>query len=80
MSGEAKVASPRKEVAAQAPFPVTLDDGFQNVAPAVGAVRVARAKGTPFKVDELVEHEQGMIARISKMTVVGRLPGRHGSG
>ena len=31
------------EVAAQVPFPVALNDRFQNVAPAVGAVNVAGA-------------------------------------
>jgi len=31
------------EVAAQVPFPVALNDRFQNVAPAIGAVDVAGA-------------------------------------
>ena len=49
-----------------------VNDGFQNVAPAVGAVDVAGAERTPFQIAELVEHEQGMIAGTPKMAVVGR--------
>ena len=30
------------EVAAQAPFPVTLNDGFQNLTPTISAVDIAR--------------------------------------
>ena len=43
------------EVAAQVPFPVTLNDGFQNVPPSVGAVDVAGAQGASFQITELVE-------------------------
>ena len=50
------------EIAAQVPFPVTLDDRFQNVAPTVGAMNIAGAQGTPLKVTELVEQEQPMVA------------------
>ena len=35
------------EIVAQVPFPVTLDDRFQNVAPAVGAMNIAGAQRTP---------------------------------
>ena len=45
------------EVAAQVPFPVTLNDGFQNVPPSVGAVDIAGAQGTPLQITELVEQE-----------------------
>ena len=50
------------EIAAQVPFPVTLDDRFQNVAPAVGAMNIAGVQRTPLKVTELVEQEQRMVA------------------
>ena len=43
------------EVAAQVSFPVTLNDGFQNVPPSVGAVDVAGAQGASFQIAELVE-------------------------
>ena len=45
------------EIAAQIPFPVTLDDRFQNVAPAIDVMNIAGAQRTPLKVTELVEHE-----------------------
>ena len=45
------------EVVAQVPFPVTLNDRFQNVAPTVGAMNIAGAKGTPLQIAELVEQE-----------------------
>jgi len=45
------------EVAPQVPFPVTLDDGFENGAPTVGATNIAGAKGTPLQIAELVETE-----------------------
>jgi hypothetical protein len=46
------------EIAAQVPFPVTLNDRFQNAAPAVGAVDVAGAKRTPFQIAKLVKQEK----------------------
>ncbi len=52
--GEGGVPS---EIATQVPFPVTLDDRFQNVAPAVGAVDIAGAKGTPLQIAKLVEQD-----------------------
>ena len=57
--GEGGVPS---EIATQVPFPVTLDDRFQNVAPTVSAMNIAGAQGTPLKVTELVEQEQPMVA------------------
>lgn len=45
------------EVAAQVPFPITLNDGFQNGTPTVGAVDIAGAQGAPFQIAELVEQE-----------------------
>ena len=45
------------EVAAQVPFPVTLDDGFENGAPGIGAMNIAGAKGTPLQIAELGEQE-----------------------
>ena len=60
------------EVAAQFPFPVTLDDGFQNAAPIVSAMDVAGTQGTPLKMAELVEQEKGMVAGAAEASVVGR--------
>ncbi len=60
------------EIVAQVPFPVTLDDRFQNVAPAVGAMNIAGAQRTPLKVTELVEQEQRMLAGAAEVTIVSR--------
>ena len=60
------------EVAAQAPFPVTLNDGFQNLTLTISAVDIARAKGTPFQIAKLVEQEKGMIAGAAEVTIVRR--------
>jgi len=62
------------EIAAQVPFPVTLDDGFQNVAPAVGAMNIAGAQRTPLKVTELVEQEQRMVAGAAIGCAMGTIP------
>ena len=59
-------------IAAQVPFPVTLDDRFQNVAPAVGAMNIAGAQRTPLKVTERVEQEQRMLTGAAEMTIVSR--------
>ena len=53
--GESRIAS---EVAPHLPIPTTGNHGFQNVVPAMGAMDVAGAQGTPFQIAELVEHEQ----------------------
>ncbi len=45
------------EVAAQVPFPVTPNDGFQNFTPTGGAMNIAGTQGTPLQVTELVEQE-----------------------
>ena len=60
------------EIAAQVPFPVTLDDRFQNVAPAVGAMNIAGAQRTPLKVTERVEQEQRMVAGAAEVTSLSR--------
>ncbi len=39
------------------PCPVTLDDGFQNLTPTVGAVDIAGAQGASFQITELVKQE-----------------------
>ena len=52
------------EIATQVPFPVTLDDRFQNVAPAVGAMNIAGPQRTPLKVTERVEQAQRMVAQV----------------
>ena len=61
-------------IAAQVPFPVTLDDRFQNVAPAVGAMNIAGAQRTPLKVTELVEQEQRMVAGAAIGCAMGTIP------
>ena len=45
------------EVAAQVPFPVALNDGFQNITPTVGTVDVAGTQGTAFQITELIEQK-----------------------
>ena len=45
------------EVAAQVPFPVTLNDRFQNFPSSVSAVDVAGTQGASFQITELVEQE-----------------------
>ena len=45
------------EVTTQAPFLVTRNNRFQNVAPTVGTMNIAGAQGTPFQVAKLVEQE-----------------------
>ena len=45
------------EVAVQVPFTVSLNDRYQNIAPTIGAVDIARAQGTPFQIAKLVEQE-----------------------
>ena len=59
--GRGKSGTPL-EIATQVPFPVTLDDRFRNVAPAVGAMNIAGVQRTPLKVTELVEQERRMVA------------------
>ena len=59
-------------IAAQVPFAVTLDDRFQNVEPAVGAMNIAEAQRTPLKVTERVEQEQRMLAGAAEVTIVSR--------
>jgi hypothetical protein len=59
-------------IAVQVPFPITLNDRFQNPTPTDGAVDIARAKGTPLQIAELVEHEQQVIAGAAEMVVIGR--------
>ena len=47
------------EIAAQVPFRVTLDDRFQNVAPAIGAMNIAGAQRTPLKVTNWLNRNNG---------------------
>ena len=48
------------EVAAQVPFPITLNDRFQNLTPTVGTVDIAGAKGTPLQIArQLVQGNRG---------------------
>ena len=58
------------EVAAPVPFAITRDDKFQNVAPSISTVNVARSQGTPFQITELVKQEKLMIARVAEVTVI----------
>ena len=68
-SGESAIAL---EIAAKVSFPLTLDHGFKNIAPAVGAVDVAGAQGTPLQITTLVEQKQRVIASAAKVAVVCR--------
>ena len=52
------------------PFPVTLNDRFQNLTPTVGAMNIAGTQGTPFQITELVEQEKGMVAGAAEVTIV----------
>ena len=54
------------------PFPVTLNDRFQNLTPTVGAMNIAGTQGTPFQITELVEQEKGMVAGAAEVTIVRR--------
>ena len=54
------------------PFPVTLNDRFQNLTPTVGAMNIAGTQGTPFQITELVEQEKGMVADAAEVTIVRR--------
>ncbi len=68
---QGKGGTPPK-VAAQVPFTVSLNDGFQNVPPSVRVVDVARAQRTSLQVAKLVEQEKRVIAGAAEMAVVGR--------
>ena len=58
------------EVAPQLPVSVSVDDRHQHLAPAIGAVNVTGAQGTPFKVAELVEAKERVVARAAEMPIV----------
>jgi hypothetical protein len=45
------------EVATQVPFPVTLNDGFKNLTPTIGAMNIAGTQGASFQITELVKQE-----------------------
>jgi hypothetical protein len=68
--GESGIPS---EVPAHVPFPVALNDRFQNIAPAICTVHVTGAQGTPFQIAELVEQEEGVVAGAAEVAVVGRV-------
>ena len=53
---------------------VALDDGIDELLPAIGAVDVAWSENRPFAISKLVEAEQGVIAYASKVAVVGCFP------
>jgi hypothetical protein len=59
-------------MAAQVPFPVTLNDGFKNAAPAVGVVHVTGAQAASFQIAELVEQEKRVVAGAAEVTIVCR--------
>jgi len=52
------------------PFLVAVHHRLQNGAPAVGAMNIAWAKGTPLQITELVEQEKRMIAGAVRVTIV----------
>src|SRR3954465_14119979 len=57
--GKTRIGS---EVAPLHGGPVTGDDRFQHLAPALGGVDVAGPQGAAFEITELVEHEEWMVA------------------
>src|SRR5659263_184088 len=52
-------------------LPVSLDDGLQELFPAVSRVDVARPKHSPLAVTEIVKAEEWMVAGRFKEAVVG---------
>ena len=60
------------EVTPQLPVPVSVNDRLQHPTPAIGGVHVAGTQATPFKIAELVEHEQRMVTGAAKVTIVDR--------
>ena len=50
---------------------VALDDGIDELRPAIGAVDLAWSENRPLASSKLVEAEQGVIAHASKVAVVG---------
>ena len=64
--GESGIPS---EGAAHVPFPVALNGRFQNIAPAICAVHVAGAEGTPFQIAVPVEQEEGVVAGAAEVTL-----------
>jgi hypothetical protein len=57
------------EVEARDLAAIARHDRRQNILPAIGAVDVAGAKGAPFEITELIEHEQRVIAGAGVVTV-----------
>jgi len=47
------------EIAAKVPFPVTLNDGFQNIPPSVSAVDIAGAQATPLQIANWLNRNSG---------------------
>ena len=58
------------KVPPQPRFPIARQDRIQYITPPVRAMYVPRTEHRPLAVTELVEHEQRMIARAPKVTVV----------
>lgn len=59
------------EVAAEVALPVAGHDRFEHVLPAVRRMNVARAQRRTLQINELVEHEQRMVAGAGEVTIVG---------
>ena len=60
------------EIQSYLPALVANDNRFQHNFPVIGTVDVTGTQGTPFKVTELVEQEQGMVASAAEVSVVDR--------
>ena len=67
--GEGGVAP---EIQSYLPPLVTNDNRLQHALPVIGAVNVAGTQGTPLKVAELVEQEQGVITGAAEVAIIGR--------
>ena len=65
--GEGGVTS---EIEPYLPTLVANDNRLQHAFPAIGAVNVAGAQGTPFQISKLVEQEKGMVAGAAEVTIV----------
>ena len=66
--GEGSIAP---EIPARCGGAIARDHGLHHRAPRVGTMHVTGTEHAPFKVTELVEHEERMIACTFEMAVVG---------
>jgi hypothetical protein len=52
-------------------LPIPRDHRFQDRAPSIGAVDIARAQGAAFQITELIEHEQRVVAGAAEWPLQG---------